>query len=310
MKNRLRLSKSSAIGYILILVGLLMVSIPLMRRSYKDYSARASRQAFEESQAARSEAEIADENAKAQAYNEIVKNSDITVSDPFTTEDYETNYEDFKTTNTPFAYLVIPKLDKHLPIYLDATLDHISLGVAQIDGTAIPVGGAGTRSVIAGHRGWWGDTMFLYLDQLNAGDYIYIERGDSTMRYVVNDKEVIDPYDWDKLAPRGDADIISLMTCSPFLPPRPNRLLVNCYRDESTVAIAEEFKLPGKDYPASQADEADQEKSQTDSMVKNTRILTLVLAILGMILFILTLIRFIGRIKATLAYKKQEQTLA
>lgn len=310
MKNRLRLTKSSAIGYILILLGLALVTVPMMRRSYKDYSARASRKQFEDLQAARSEEEIDEEYNKALEYNEIVRNSDITVSDPFTTEDYQTNYEHFTKTNTPFAYLVIPKLDKHLPIYLDATLDHISLGVAQIDGTSIPVGGPGTRSVIAGHRGWWGDTMFLYLDQLNSGDYIYIERGDTTMRYVVNDKEVIDPYDWDKLAPRGDADIISLMTCSPFLPPRPNRLLVNCYRDESTVAIAEEFKLPGKDYPVSQADETENKQTATDSMVKYTRIITLVLAIIGLILFVITLIRFIKRINATIKYKNSAQTLA
>ncbi|WP_306489455.1 sortase, partial [Anaerococcus octavius] len=76
---------------------------------------------------------------------------------------YETKYEKFTKTNTPFAYLSIPKLDKHLPLYLDASLDHISTGVAQVDGTSIPIGGAGTRSVIAGHRGWWTDTMFFML---------------------------------------------------------------------------------------------------------------------------------------------------
>ena len=296
MKNRLRLTKSSTIGYLLILLGLLFVTIPLIRRSYNDYSAMASRKKFEQSQAQRSDKEVAEETENAKEYNEIVRNSDVTVSDPFTAEDYETRYEKFITTNTPFAYLSIPKLDKHLPIYLDATLDHISIGVAQIDGTSIPIGGKSTRSVISGHRGWWTDTMFLYIDQLEPGDYIYIERAEETMRYVVNDKEVIGPYDWDKLAPRGDEDIVTLMTCSPFLPPRPNRLLVNCYRDESS--IAEEFDIPGKNLPASQNDQAD---GKTDSMVKITRIATLVFSIIGTILFVLTLIRFIRRLKVNIA---------
>lgn len=296
MKNRLRLTKSSTIGYLLILLGLLFVTIPLIRRSYNDYSAMASRKKFEQVQAQRPKEEVAEETENAKEYNQVVRNSDLTVSDPFTTEDYETRYEKFTTTNTPFAYLSIPKLDKHLPIYLDASLDHISLGVAQVDGTSIPIGGAGTRSVIAGHRGWWTDTMFLYIDQLQPGDYIYIERAEETMRYVVNDKEVIGPYDWDKIDPRGDEDIITLMTCSPFLPPRPNRLLVNCYRDES--AIAEEFDIPGKNLPASQDDQAD---GKTDSMVKITRIATLIFSILGTILFILTLIRFIRRLKVNIA---------
>mgnify|MGYP002714453736 FL=1 len=299
MKNRLRLTKSSTIGYLLILLGLLFVTIPLIRRTYNDYSALASRKRFEELQTKRSAEEVATETQNAEEYNEVVKNSDVTVSDPFTAEDYQTKYEKFTKTNTPFAYLSIPKLDKHLPLYLDASLEHISLGVAQVDGTSIPIGGAGTRSVIAGHRGWWTDTMFLYVDQLQAGDYVYIERAEETMRYVVHDKEVIGPYDWDKLAPRGEEDIITLLTCSPFMPPRPNRLLINCYRDES--AIAEEFNIPGKDLPASQNEDTD---SKTDNMVKITRIATLVFAILGTILFILTLIRFIKRLKVNIAYAK------
>ena len=301
MNKKLKLTKTNTLGYILILVGLLFVTIPLIRRSYKDYSARMAEKEFRQIQENRNKEEVAEETKNAEEYNEIVKNSDITVSDPFTAEDYKTSYEKFQNTNIPFAYLVIPKLDKRLPLYLDATLDHISRGVAQVDGTSIPVGGPGTRSVIAGHRGWWGDTMFLYLDQLNYGDYVYVERAEQTMRYVVSDKEVIDPYDWDKLAPRGDADIISLMTCSPFLPPRPNRLLVNCVRDETTKTIADEFKLPGTDdYPVSQKDEEENKVSSTDKTVAITRIAALVLAILGTLLFILILIRFIKRLKNTI----------
>ena len=304
MKKKLKLTKTNTLGYILILVGLLFVTLPLVRRSYKDYSARMAQKEFNESQEKRSPEEVAEETKNAEEYNEIVKKSDTTVVDPFTAEDYKTSYEKFQNTNIPFAYLVIPKLDKHLPLYLDATLEHISNGVAQVDGTSIPVGGPGTRSVIAGHRGWWGDTMFLYLDQLNYGDYVYIERAEQTMRYVVSDKEVIDPYDWDKLAPRGDADMVSLMTCSPFLPPRPNRLLVNCVRDESSKTIADEFKLPGTDdYPVSQEDEANNKASATDQLVSKTRIITLILAIVGTVLFILILIRFIIRLKNTISNK-------
>lgn len=305
MNKKIKLTKTNTFGYILILVGLLFVTLPLIRRSYKDYSARRAEKEFRQIQENRKAEEVSEETENANEYNEIVKNSDISVSDPFTAEDYKTSYEKFQNTNIPFAYLVIPKLDKRLPLYLDATLDHISRGVAQVDGTSIPVGGPGTRSVIAGHRGWWGDTMFLYLDQLNYGDYVYVERAEQTMRYVVNDKEVIDPYDWDKLAPRGDADIISLMTCSPFLPPRPNRLLVNCVRDETSKTIAEEFKLPGTDdYPVSQKDEEENKISSTDQTVAITRIATLILSIIGVVLFILTLVRFIKRINATIKYKK------
>ncbi|WP_297281828.1 class C sortase [uncultured Anaerococcus sp.] len=298
MKNRLRLTKTSTIGYLLILLGLLFITIPLIRRTANDYSAAYLQKNFEELQETRDPSEIAAETENAKEYNEVIKKSDISIVDPFTAGDYQTRYEKFTKTNIPFAYLSIPKLDKHLPLYLDATLDHISKGVAQVDGSSIPVGGPGTRSVIAGHRGWWTDTYFLYLDQLKEGDYVYVERAEETMRYVVHDKEVIDPYDWDKLAPRGEEDILTLLTCSPFMSPRPNRLLVNCYRDEG--AIAEEFDIPGKELAKSQ-DQANGTGETTDTMVKVTRIITLIFALLGIALFVIVLIRFINRIQNTIS---------
>lgn len=299
MKKKLILSKTSTIGYLLILIGLLFVSIPLTRRSINDYKAFKADQEFLEKERQRPADQIKEENENAEKYNEVVRNSDLSVIDPFTADEYQTNYVDFKNTDIPFAYLLIPKLDKNLPIYLDASNHHLAIGVAQVDGTSIPIGGKNTRSVIAGHRGYWGDTIFLYLDQLEAGDYVYVQRADRTMRYVVFDKEVIGPYDWNKLKPREDEDMLTLLTCSPFLPPRPNRLLVNCIRDEETKEIAEEFTLPAKELPISQNEEA-----SVDKTVSTTRIITLILAIITIILFILILIRFINRIRNTISYKK------
>lgn len=299
MKKKLILSKTSIIGYLLILIGLLFVSIPLTRRSINDYKAFKADQEFLEKEKQRPADQIKEENENAEKYNEVVRNSDLSVIDPFTADEYQTNYVDFKNTDTPFAYLLIPKLDKNLPIYLDASNHHLAIGVAQVDGTSIPIGGKNTRSVIAGHRGYWGDTIFLYLDQLEAGDYVYVQRADRTMRYVVSDKEVIGPYDWNKLKPREDEDMLTLLTCSPFLPPRPNRLLVNCIRNEETKEIAEEFTLPAKELPISQ-----NENEKIDQTVSTTRIITLILAIIAIVLFILILIRFINRIRNTISYKK------
>lgn len=291
MKKEIKLTKKSFLGYILILLGLVLLTSPLVLRSYHDLRAKAEKKSFEKIEASKDAAEIEEENKNAAAYNEMIKDTDISVEDPFTTEDYENKYEMFRTTNTPFAYLSIPKLDKYLPLYLDATLEHISKGVAQVAGTAIPVGGKGTRSAIAGHRGWWGDTMFLYVDELESGDYIYIERANETMRYVVSDKEIIGPYDWAKLTPRGDLDMITLLTCSPFLPPRPDRLLVNAIRDES--GPAEEFKLPSGEFVASAND-----AKEGNGLVKITKIVTLIGAIIGVLAIIYTAMRFGKRLKA------------
>ena len=232
MKKNSKLTKISILGYLLILTGLLFITIPLINRTINELSYQKKLEEFIKEQEKRPKKEIEEENKSAEKYNELIKRSDTGIVDPFTSKDNKTRYNYFKNSNRVFAYLVIPKLGKNLPIYLDATLDHISRGVAQVEGTSIPVGGKGTRSVIAGHRDWWGDNMFLYVDELVKGDDVYVKRATETLHYKVSDKEVIGPYDWDRLEKRGDEDVLTLLTCSPFYPPRPDRLLVNCLRYE------------------------------------------------------------------------------
>lgn len=289
MKKQSKLTIISFIGYLLILIGLLFVTVPLINRTANEISYNKRLEEFEKEQAQRPKEEIEEENKAAEKYNELVKNSDTSILDPFTTEDNQNRYNYFKNSNEVFAYLEIPKLGKNLPIYLDATLDHISRGVAQVEGTSIPIGGKGTRSVIAGHRDWWGDTMFLYVDELVEGDDVYVKRATETLHYKVSDKEVIGPYDWDRLDKRGDQDVLTLLTCSPFYPPRPDRLLVNCIRyEEPTEASGEEEKK--------------EEKNETQAPVKRVQrasLLTKIGAGLGIILIILLLVRLFKRINYT-----------
>ena len=286
MKKHSKLTKISVIGYLLILTGLLFLTVPLINRTINEMSYQKKLEEFVKEQEKRPKEEIEEENKAAEKYNELVKNSDTSIVDPFTSEDNKTRYNYFKNSNEVFAYLVIPKLGKNLPIYLDATLDHISRGVAQVEGTSIPVGGKGTRSVIAGHRDWWGDNMFLYVDELVKGDDVYIKRASETLHYKVSDKEVIGPYDWDRLEKRGDEDVLTLLTCSPFYPPRPDRLLVNCVRfmeDDAKKASTGEDKKEVKETKASK--------------VKRSDLLTKLGAGLGILLIILVLVRFIRRIQ-------------
>ena len=74
--------------------------------------------------------------------------------------------------------------------------------------------------------------MFLNLHELEKGDEIIIRRGTETLIYKVTDSEVINPYDWDKLDPIENEDILTLLTCDPIRPPSPYRLIVNAKRYE------------------------------------------------------------------------------
>lgn len=166
-------------------------------------------------------------------YNKEVVKRESNIIDPFDNEEYE-GAHDIKGIDKDevFAYLIIPKLDMKKPIYLDATYDHLDCGVAQVEGTSLPLGGMSTRSVIAGHRGWWGDLMFYNVDKLEVGDEILIDGRTGLLEYRVTGTDIISPSDWESILPVAGKDMVTLLTCHPKRPPRPKRLLINAERVE------------------------------------------------------------------------------
>ena len=173
-------------------------------------------------------------------YNKKVVKGESNIIDPFDNEEYE-GAHDIKGIDKDevFAYLIIPKLDMKKPIYLDATYDHLDWGVAQVEGTSLPLGGMSTRSVIAGHRGWWGDLMFYNVDKLEVGDEILIDGRTGLLEYRVTGTDIIFPSDWESILPVPGKDMVTLLTCHPKRPPRPKRLLINAERVEEKKASEE-----------------------------------------------------------------------
>lgn len=211
------------IGYLFILLGIFMPLLAFTSMSYREIVANKRYAAFR-----KKDEGLTDDLKK---YNEDVAKSDANIIDPFSNEDYK-GYYDIKGIDKEevFAYLIIPKLDMKKPIYLDATYKHLDLGVAQVEGTSLPLGGKSTRSVIAGHRGWWGDLMFYNVEKLEAGDDIFIDGRSGLLKYKVTGQEIIDPSDWEKVLPIEGRDMVTLLTCHPKRPPRPKRLLINAER--------------------------------------------------------------------------------
>ncbi|MCD1147745.1 class C sortase [Peptoniphilus sp. KCTC 25270] len=199
--------------------------------AYKEFMKNAQAQTQEEEAA--QEAEIA-------AYQQRLQEGEPDAVDPFLAEDYEPETDVSVDENGVFAFLRIPALEIEKPIYLGASARNLAKGVAQIDGTSLPVGGVGTRSVIAGHRGWYNDVMFLHLEELETGDRIYIDRKGETLTYSVTTEEVIRPAQWETLMPVEGKDILTLLTCHPRRAPRPLRLLVHAERVLDTPVVSDE----------------------------------------------------------------------
>ena len=217
------------IGYLFILLGIFMPLLAFTSMSYRELMANKNYDSFK----AR-DSQVTDDLID---YNKKVIKGDSNIIDPFDNEDYVGDY-DIKGIDKDevFAYLIIPKLDMKKPIYLDATFDHLDWGVAQVEGTSLPLGGMSTRSVIAGHRGWWGDLMFYNVDKLEVGDEIFIDGRTGLLEYRVTGTDIISPSDWESILPVAGKDMVTLLTCHPKRPPRPKRLLINAERVEEKKA--------------------------------------------------------------------------
>ena len=217
------------IGYLFILLGIFMSLLAFTSMSYRELMANKNYASFK----AR-DSQVTDDLID---YNKKVIKGDSNIIDPFDNEDYVGAY-DIKGIDKDevFAYLIIPKLDMKKPIYLDATFDHLDWGVAQVEGTSLPLGGMSTRSVIAGHRGWWGDLMFYNVDKLEVGDEILIDGRTGLLEYRVTGTDIISPSDWESILPVAGKDMVTLLTCHPKRPPRPKRLLINAERVEEKKA--------------------------------------------------------------------------
>ncbi len=168
----------------------------------------------------------------------------------YNTAIFEEGQEDFRDTYSytqapvslesldtdEFGYIEIPAMDVTLPLYIGASDENMSRGAAVLGQTSIPIGGTNTNSVIAGHRGWRGGPYFLYIENLSVGDEVYITNPWETLIYTVESIDIIDPYDSDAVRIQEGKDMVTLVTCHPYLSHGKYRYVVYCVRDGENVS--------------------------------------------------------------------------
>ena len=113
-------------------------------------------------------------------------------------------------------YIEIPDMGVCLPVFPGATGEHLARGAAIMDQTSMPLGGAGTNCVIAGHRGYRGSPFFQYIDHMKEGSEVTLVTPWETLRYQAVETKVIDPCDWEDLKICPDKDRLTLISCHPY----------------------------------------------------------------------------------------------
>ena len=96
-------------------------------------------------------------------------------------DDIGTSYVDMLDVGESLGYITIPKIDVNLPIYEGTSDDVLVKGVGHLEGSSYPLGGAGTHSVLTGHRGLAEAVLFTDLDKLGEGDRFYLHMMDEVL---------------------------------------------------------------------------------------------------------------------------------
>ncbi|MCC8051851.1 MAG: class C sortase [Clostridiales bacterium] len=195
---------------------------------------------------------VADENAIDPDLDNV---SDMNASDPGTdsNEENETETEELSAAEKDtlyqsllnlagdgvMGYLSIPKIDVYLPIYHGTGTEELQKGIGHLYGTSLPVGGEGSHTVLAGHRGLPSAALLTDLDLLEEGDYFYLYILDDILAYQVTSIEVVEPSETDSLATQADEDVATLVTCTPY-GVNTHRLLVHGIRVEYVPDMEQE----------------------------------------------------------------------
>ena len=132
------------------------------------------------------------------------------------------------------GYVQMSCLGIRCPIYHG--VDEVTLqgSLGHLEGSSLPIGGASTHAVIAGHRGLPQAKLFSDLDKAKVGDAFTVTVLGEARTYEVDQIRVVLPEDVSELAIVPGADLVTLLTCTPY-GINTHRLLVRGHRVESAL---------------------------------------------------------------------------
>ena len=234
---------------ILLLAGILVLLYPVFATQYNNYRQESIASQFSAVAEDAGPDAVAENLRRADEYNANAAESPIL--DPWLdaqrpgTEAYQ-EYLSQLNINDVMATVKIPSIDVNLPIYHGTETATLDKGIGHLFGTALPVGGESTHTVLTGHTGLGTATMFDQLTSLKEGDVFYIEVPGRHLKYQVTDIRVVLPNETETLNKVEGKDLATLITCTPY-GINTHRLLVTGERvpmDEEAVA-AEAAQVKG-----------------------------------------------------------------
>ena len=207
------------VGTAMLTATALIISIPLIMRAEDNIQQAANVKAYAATITNTANKAIQESKRQAKLYNARLANqtSNQTDDEPATQNPDEYNRQLVIPPSDVMATINYPKLGISLPIRHGTSEQTLAIGAGHWEGTSLPIGGAGTHTVITAHRGLADKLMFTKLDQAREGDEFTITTLGETLTYQVQTIRTITPETFTWINKHdASADQATLMTCTPY----------------------------------------------------------------------------------------------
>ena len=223
-------NKSTIILILVFFVGLSVMLYPTVSDYVNQRHQSRALASYDETVNEMSDADYTAYFEAADAYNQRLA---ATPNSFFTPEQVSGYDETLDVSGTGImGYITIPRIGVELPVYHGTSDGVLQVAAGHLEGSSLPVGGAGTHAVISAHRGLPSAKLFTNLDQLEVGDTFTITVLDRELTYEVDKISIVLPTEVDELKVVDGKDYVTLMTCTPY-GINTHRLLVRGHRVET-----------------------------------------------------------------------------
>ena len=231
-KKKKKVSLSTILLVIILLVGLSVMLYPVISNWWNSHTQSRAIAVYQKAVEDLNEVDYKKVLNDAKEYNKKVRK----LRDPFVDYGEIPDYDDILNVseNGVMGYISIPQIRVELPIYHGTSEGVLSIAIGHLQGSTLPIGGAGNHSVISAHRGLPSAKLFSDLDQLIVGDTFTITVLKEVYTYEVEEINIVEPNQMDKLICVPGKDLVTLMTCTPY-GINSHRLLVRAHRTDNLI---------------------------------------------------------------------------
>lgn len=212
-----KIDKINLLVYILIVVGSLIASYPFISQYYYRFEANKEIDAFKEENAKYSKEELERLRSLEEAYNASLHGHLNDEIDNKLKDEGKKLYKNYLNKNEKLGIISIPRIGQELPVYMGTGENVLQKGVGALENSSLPIGGKYTHSVLTAHRGLPEARLFTDLNKMEVKDIFYMKNKYGTLAYQVDNIEVIEPNDYEKISIKDKGDYMTLLTCTPYM---------------------------------------------------------------------------------------------